>query len=188
MLKLDIPGRECFDEDTEIITRLPGVTLQLEHSLIAISKWESVYKRPFLDNDVEKTEKEVLDYIKFMSVNSNVPDEVFENIPNKYLLKIKEYINDKPTATSITESKNSRSHGGNTQKITSELIYYWMVHYGIPSDYAKWNIERLIMLIRICAEYEKEQNGKGGKKTNQADLLRQNASLNAARRAKYGNL
>lgn len=188
MLKIDVPGRECFDEETERLMQLPGVTLQLEHSLIAVSRWESIHKKPFLDNDIQKTEKEVTDYIRCMSLNSNVPDDVFENLPNDVLLKIQEYINDKPTATVISEPKNAKGRSGSTQKITSELVYYWMVYYNIPAEYAKWNIERLLMLIRICAEYEKEHNGKGNKKTNQSDILRQNASLNAARRAKYGNL
>ena len=35
-------------------------------------------------------------------------------------------------------------------KITSEEIYYWMIESGVPFECEKWNINRLLTLIRIC--------------------------------------
>lgn len=50
MLSLKIPPRENTIEtpDGEILfVNTKGGTLNLEHSLISLSKWESKYKKPF---------------------------------------------------------------------------------------------------------------------------------------------
>lgn len=47
MLKLIIPGDEYFDEEKQEFLFFEETTLFLEHSLIAISKWEQIYKNRF---------------------------------------------------------------------------------------------------------------------------------------------
>ena len=55
MLEIKIPESESFDNEKQEFIIEKEVTLQLEHSLISISKWESKWNKPFLDNKIEKT-------------------------------------------------------------------------------------------------------------------------------------
>ena len=45
MFTLKIDDVDFFDEKTERFFTIKGQTLQLEHSLVAISKWEAKYKK-----------------------------------------------------------------------------------------------------------------------------------------------
>ena len=58
---------EYFDEKTNTFLTIPGGTIRLEHSLVAISKWEAKWKKPFLGKD-DKTKEEILDYIKCRTI------------------------------------------------------------------------------------------------------------------------
>lgn len=42
---LEIVTEEIYDETTSMI--LPGKVYHFEHSLLAISQWEMVFKKPF---------------------------------------------------------------------------------------------------------------------------------------------
>ena len=44
MLKLELPGSECYNEADNEFLYIPGQTLMLEHSLLSVSKWESKWK------------------------------------------------------------------------------------------------------------------------------------------------
>ena len=50
MLKIFVPSGELFDERTERFIAVSGRELQLEHSLVSVSKWERKWKKPFLGN------------------------------------------------------------------------------------------------------------------------------------------
>ena len=63
MLTITIKDQELFNEETNEFTTVKGQTLQLEHSLVSISKWEAKWKKAFLKKDDRSTE-EVLDYVK----------------------------------------------------------------------------------------------------------------------------
>ena len=118
MLKITIPSREAFNEQTQTFVQYNEITICLEHSLVSISKWESKWHKPFLDG--KKKTNEI---------------------------------------------------------ITSELVYYWMISYGIPMDAEKWHFNRLLTLIRIFSIKESTDN-----KMSKKDTLRHYAALNAARR------
>ena len=49
MLKITIPEMEFYDEDNNEFIMFNEQVLQLEHSLVSISKWESKWHIPFLD-------------------------------------------------------------------------------------------------------------------------------------------
>ena len=173
MLRITIPAIELWDENKEEFINTKEQTLQLEHSLVSLSKWESKWNKPFLSKDT-KTEEEELDYIKCMTITQNVDPNVYKFIPLNIREKIKEYINAPMSATWFSEDKNTKS---SSEQITSELIYYWMVAQNIPFECEKWHLNRLITLIKIC-NIKSQPPKKMGKKA----IMSRNAALNAARR------
>lgn len=173
MLRITIPATELWDENKEEFINTKEQTLQLEHSLVSLSKWESKWNKPFLSKDT-KTEEEELDYIKCMTITQNVDPNVYKFIPLNVREEIKEYINAPMSATWFSEDKNTKS---SSEQITSELIYYWMVAQNIPFECEKWHLNRLITLIKIC-NIKSQPPKKMGKKA----IMSRNAALNAARR------
>ena len=63
MLQITIPAVEQWDESAQEFVYSKAQTLQLEHSLISLSKWESKWHKPFLSK-TEKTTEETIDYIR----------------------------------------------------------------------------------------------------------------------------
>ena len=74
MLQIVIPKSERWDEEAECFVVSQERTLQLEHSLVSLSKWESKWNKPFLSNQ-EKTTEEIFDYIRCMILTKNVDDD-----------------------------------------------------------------------------------------------------------------
>lgn len=174
MLQIRVPGEEFWNEETEEFVSGPDTIISLEHSLISISKWESKWHKPYLSNK-NPTDKELYDYIKCMTINSNIDDEVYNRLTRKNIDQILNYINDPMTATTITERDGGKRRS--PEIVTSELIYYWMVAMQIPFECQKWHINRLMTLIRICGI-----KNQPDKKMSKRSTMQQNAALNAARR------
>lgn len=177
MLEIVVPEREFFDDNMQEFISTREAKLRLEHSLVSISKWESIYKKPFLTKD-EKTVGEFIEYIKCMTITQNVDPNVYYALTSENINQVAEYIEESFTATWFREQKTAPSR----QIITSELIYYWMVAYNIPWEAQKWNFSRLMTLIRIC-----NIKSQPDKKMSKRDALAQQRALNAARRAKSGS-
>ena len=180
MLEINVPAihLEFYDELKEqfINVNFKAQTLELEHSLVSISKWESHWCKPFLD--CEKTKEELTDYIRCMTINSNkVENDVYEYLPTEVINQINNYINAPMTATII--KKNGKNNG---TFITSELIYYWMVSFQIPIECEKWHLKRLMTLISICDEKNKPQ-----KKMTQQEIIARNAEINARNKARFNS-
>ena len=108
MLRVTIPAIELWDESKEEFINTKGQTLQLEHSLVSLSKWESKWCKPFISKDT-KTEEEELDYIRCMTITQNVDPDVYKFIPNDIREEIKEYINAPMTATWFNEDKKVKA-------------------------------------------------------------------------------
>lgn len=177
MLTIHIPGAEFFDEATETFVETKEQVLQLEHSLLSISKWESKWKKPFLGRD-EKTTEEQLDYIKCMTVTPNVKPETYAALTRENLEAIRDYIQDPMTATTFNERARGRS---NHHVITSEELYYQIAANQIPFEVQKWHLNRLLVLLRIFSV-----KNQPPKKMSKKAWASQQRSLNAARRAKLG--
>lgn len=177
MLSITIPAVEQWDEEKQEFITTKEQTLQLEHSLISISKWESKWKKAFLTK-TEKTYEETLDYIKCMTVTQNVNPDVYRFLTINNINEVNEYIADSMTATYFSEDK---SGGKNSETVTSELIYYWMVAFNIPPEYQKWHLNRLLTLIKVC-----NIKNSPPKKRSRREIMSQNAALNAARRKQHG--
>ena len=184
MLKITIPAQEFFDDRKQEFIYTKETTLQLEHSLVSISKWEAKWKVPFLmerDEQHRLTQEQIQDYIRCMTITQNVDPLTYYSLTNENVSEIIKYIEDKQTATwfgKLGPNKGPRD----TRPMTSERLYHLMVNYNIPFSCEKWHISRLMTLIRICQEESKKQEKKNPK---DAAIARHN--LNAARRAKHGH-
>lgn len=180
MLKITVKGKESFNEETQqfIEPTFKEITLNLEHSLISLSKWESTYHKPFLNNE-EKTVSELKEYIRCMTVSPvNVDPTVYEYLTADDYKKINDYIGNPMTATWFNNrNKKQPNNVHKNEQITSELIYYWMITCTIPFECEKWHLNRLLTLIRVC-----NIKNNPGKKMSGRELLANNAALNAARR------
>lgn len=178
MLTITIPESEQYDSVNNEFITVKKQVLQLEHSLLSVSKWESKWHKPYLSTD-DKTDEELLDYIRCMTISQNVDPKIFYSLSVDDYKKILEYMHDPMTATTISSQKDNRK---SREVITSELIYYWMTALNIPFDPCqKWHLNRLLMLIEVCGI-----KNQPPKKMSQKELARRNSSLNAARRAKHG--
>lgn len=164
---------EQWDETKQEFVPPKTQTLQLEHSLVSLSKWESKWCKSFLSNP-EKTTEETIDYIRCMTITQNVKPEVYDCMSSEHITQINAYIEAPMTATYFHENKNGK---GGRETITSELIYYWMIALNIPFECQKWHLNRLLTLIRVC-------NIKNAppKKMSKGEIMSRNAALNAARK------
>ena len=180
MLQIIVPATEyeLFDENTYefINVKTKEQVLQLEHSLISLSKWESKWCKPFLTKE-QKTKEETLDYIRCMTLNSVSPD-VYKHLTKENLEDIEKYINSPMTATTVNDGESGSKVGG--EQVTSELVYYWMVALNIPFECQKWHLNRLIMLMRVC-----NVKNKPPRKMSKREIMSRNAALNAKRRQKH---
>ena len=173
MLWITVPETEIFDDATGEFTLVKEQTLQLEHSLVSLSKWESKWHKPF-SSTVNKTQEETIDYVKCMTITQNVNPMVYCCLTPKNIQEINEYIDDPMTATTFSDDK---TRGRSREIITSEVIYYQMIALNIPFECQKWHLNRLTTLIKVCSI-----KNEPPKKMSKSAIMARNASLNAARR------
>lgn len=179
MLHITIPAMELWDERKQEFILRKEQTLQLEHSLVSLRKWESKWRKPFLSNKA-KTYEETIDYIKCMTITQNVSPETYDYLTNDNITQINDYISAPMTATTFSNEEGKR---GRRRVVTAELIYYWMIALQIPSEYQKWHLNSLLALIQVC----NIENNPKKKKQNPKDTASQYAALNAARRQKLNS-
>lgn len=175
---IHVPAQELFDDRTQTFINLKETTFKIEHSLVAIAKWESKWHVAFLDDRVKKTDEMVIDYIKCMTISQNVNPEIYDHLPSSVIHEINEYIGDPMTATTFMSFGDDKGSG---EFVTNELVYYWMIAQNIPLECEKWHFNRLMTLIRVCSE-----KNKPSKKMNRKDILSQNRALNEARKKAMG--
>mgnify|MGYP003301929323 CR=1 FL=1 len=179
MLTITVPASERWDESRNEFVYSDKQVLNLEHSLVSISEWESKWHKPFLSN-TNKTMDETVDYIRCMTLNrSEVKnDAVYGCLSPENVKEIQDYIANPMTATRIKKEV----HGNNTGELTtSELIYYWMVALQIPFECQNWPLARLMVLIRIC-----NIKNQPAKKMKPQETISRYAALNAARKKQLG--
>lgn len=180
MLKLTIEGIEMFDERTEEF--LPAgetVELWLEHSLLSLSKWESLFQKPFLSKE-QKSYRENMAYIQAMILTPEYPPDILARLTPKHLAEINAYIESAQSATTFGDlpEQKGRAKG---ETITAELIYYWMVAFNIPFETERWHLNRLFALIKVC----NIKNSKPKKRSKQ-ETARRYRELNEQRRQELG--
>ena len=173
MLTITIPDQEWFNDVTQEFVDIKGRDITLEHSLVSLSKWESLYHKPFLTKE-EKTRSETLNYIKCMTITQNVSDTMYKAIDAQTIAQVSAYIENPMTATTFTQSEQKQKV--NKDVITAEIIYYWMIALQIPMECQKWHLNRLLTLINVCNIKNQP------KKMSKGEILRRNRALNAQRR------
>lgn len=173
--KIIIPARDdLFNPETNTFYEMKEQTLILEHSLISLSKWERIIKKPFLSTE-EKTAEEWLFYIKCMTLNA-VNEMAYNCLTTEMFQEIMDYIGDPMTATTFGMLKQQP---GRREVITSEIIYYYMFSFGIPIELEKWHLNNLMALIRVFSI----KNGDQPKMSSREAGLYQR-QVNEMRRAK----
>lgn len=177
MLQIEVPiNPEGWDEENERFIEANTQTLCLEHSLVAISNWESKWKKPFFSKE-DKTDEQTMDYIKCMTLTENVDPDVYNHLTKENCDAIYKYLNDSMTATTFSKDQTGKA---SREIVTSELIYYWMIALNIPIEFQHWHIKRLLTLIQVC-----NIKNTPPKKMSRKEIASRNAAINAANRAKY---
>lgn len=177
MLRIVVPVSEGFDDETAEFVLVEEAVLELEHSLLSLSKWESKWEIPFLSSE-NKTDEQVIDYVRMMCLGEIPSEKTLSKLSAVNFMEIDRYINAKMTATTFREERKS----GRQEIVTAEVIYYWMISMGIPFECQEWHLERLLTLIRVC-------NIKNApkEKRNAAAVAAEQRALNAQRRRDLGS-
>ena len=173
MLRLTIPGVELYDEQKEEFINTKPRTLQLEHSLVSLAKWESAWNKPFLTTDT-KTHDETIDYIRCMTITQNVQPDTYRLLTSENIKQVNEYIEAPMTATVFSDQQKSNSR----DIVTAEIIYYWMISLNIPFECQKWHLNRLLTLVKVC-----NIKNQPSKKMSRRDIINRNKALNQTRKA-----
>lgn len=173
MLQITVGERELFDVSNNEFIYIKQQTLSLEHSLVSLAKWEAKWHKPFLSQE-PKTEEELIDYIRCMTITQNVNPLVYAAFTDENFKTIQAYMDDPMTATTI----NRRKKPASKEIVTAEVIYYWMIALNIPWECQKWHLNRLLMLVDVVSLKSNPE------KMSKNDILRSNRELNAARRKK----
>ena len=154
---------------------------------MSISKWESKWHEPFLDNNELSGEK-MLDYIRCMTINPQKNPKVYELLPEEKVMEIIEYMQDSSSAWVINPKKKGRKTRKSAN--TVELIYYNMIQLGIPMECEKWHFNRLMALMDFCGEQGASNPGRGGggpAKQSRREILEMYRALNEKNRKKYNS-
>jgi hypothetical protein len=177
MLTITVGATEIFDEETGTFGSHGGFELQLEHSLVSLSKWESIHEIPFLGPD-QKTPEQLISYIECMVLTENPPGNFLDALSKENIDEVQTYIDRKMTATWFSEIEPQTK---NREIITSELIYYWLTAFKIPFTCETWHLNRLFTLIRIASLKQDKP-----KKMSRAEIARRNRELNEQRKSQLG--
>lgn len=160
---------KVWDEDQEVV-------LKLEHSLLSLSKWESIHQKAFLTADA-KTPTEMIDYFECMVVSPEGCERYVSLMEPEQLDEVANYINKSLTASRVQDEKSR-----NNETVTSELIYYWLSQLRIPFHPTEtWHLSRLMMLVRIA-----NFKAQPAKKQRVGQMMSEWRAANAARKAEYG--
>ena len=190
----DLPEREFFDPvNSEFITfpaiHTDAARLQLEHSLMSVRKWESIYHKSFMTAET-LSDAEFLEYIRCMTINPQKNGNIYNVLSDYDKKRILEYMGDTKSAWVMKKQKKKEKRKKNEQ-FTCETVYYNMVQYGIPFECEKWHLNQLLALIDCFGE-----NGSGGltspgggqaKKMSEKAMLDMYRGLNEKNRKRFNS-
>lgn len=184
MFSITVPASaptEYYDERTQEFIEIEGTpefTLELEHSLASISKWESVEEKAFLGTQ-KHTAEDTMSYIKAMTITPDVPPEIYERLSPANVSDVVAYIDGNHTATMFNEIKTNTP--ASKEVITAEIIYYWMFSFNIPAEFEHWHLNKLLTLIKVTNIKNNPKKSTAAKTT-----AAQRKAINDQRRAALG--
>lgn len=179
MLRLSVDGGEWFDDVTQTFIYSKPVTVELEHSLLSLSKWESKWKKPFLSSMERQdiTDAQLLSYFDCMVINDVDEPRWVLMLSRQDTKRIIEYVGTEQTATTFHSYRPQRR---SREIVTSEMIYYWMASLNIPYSCETWHLSRLLTLIHIASI-----KGRTGEKMPARDVRQMYAEINEKRKKQY---
>jgi len=122
-------------------------TLEFEHSLVSMSKWESKHQIAFQGRQ-SKSPEQMIDYFQMMLVSRKVDPTLVYRLSPAQNDELTNYINSSRTATEVPKEKST----GIPETMTSELIYYWLTELRIPFQPTdSWHLSRTIALVQLTA-------------------------------------
>lgn len=190
MFRLTLSKTEQWDDSKkEFVYYDSEGTFDLEHSLASISKWESIWKKPFITNSEKKTKEEFISYIHCMTINQKVGEDIYYSCDDKTFLGIKpadfdalfEYVNESMTAYKRSElaEMEAKKKTRRSPALLSDKIYSYLVGLQIPFEVQYWHFSKMMALIEIVSD-----NNKPPEKNKKIQTPANYAKLNAARRAR----
>lgn len=176
-LVVQIAPVDAWDEQRELFVSSPAAELVLNHTLVSLTRWESKWNQAFLGR-TEKTEEQLIDYVKTMNSAPVPSPEVFNYLTQEQFQEIFEWMNKNPTATTVTEEGSKRPA---TETITAELIYYWISALQLPIECQNWHLQRMLTLVRIA-----NIKNSPPKKLSKGEAMAKHRALLQQRRQQYG--
>lgn len=174
MLSINLSIDDLFDEQTGGFHSIHR-TIQMEHSLKAVSKWESIWETSFLQRK-DKTSEQLFSYLQCMCLHEE-DEEYVRYFRKEHVEEISKYMERKMTAAWFPDTNK-----GTNQYITAEDFYYQMLGNGIPLECENWHLKRLLALIRTF----QERNEPPKKRTNK-EIMTEYRELNRKRREKWNS-
>lgn len=174
VITIDLGTIEYYDGVAKQFVYDEGGIVRFEYSLKVIYDWESKWRKPFLKGELN--DKELIDFYMTMAL-----DPIKEKfITYDVIEELSKYISDSHTATtfsSFEEGQNGNSIASKSKVYTAEELYALMFTANVPLEFETRNLNRLLIIMRIMSSYNAPP-----KKMSKADIYKQNASLNAARK------
>lgn len=175
MIVIDLGTIEYYDStENQFVYDECGV-VRFEYTLKVIYDWEARWKKPFLKGDL--THEELVDFYMRMALDPIKEKFITEDVMNE----LSNYISDSNTATTFSSSDNGQNGNNPFSKgkiYTAEELYALMFMSRVPLDFENRNLNRLLTILRITSSYNNPP-----KKMNKQEILRQNAEINARRKA-----
>lgn len=163
MLILTLPrARGAFDDATASWAIREEKTVHLEHSLLAMAKWEASTKDCFISSELDASRFAL--YVQCMAEEEISYDEAYELLM-LYGSEIKDYIYEQRVARKYKKASKPVNQNGAKRAPTfqpTEEIYAIMFQSGIPMQCETWHYSRLASLISYI---NKKNKGKGSKKS-----------------------
>lgn len=175
-----VPKQRLFNEQTRKFHTVNNTTLHLKHSLLSINKWEMITHRAFFyEPETLRNEEDLREYVSCMCLDQKVDPYVYYALTPKDFQTIETYMEAKMTASLISSDDKKQK----PERITSEVIYFYMTQLNIWKDCEKWHINRLLTLIEVS-------NIKlgGGRKLTKEESAKKNREIWEKNRAREAEM
>lgn len=187
-LTITLDELEMWDDSiSQFIITEPKQDVTFKYTLTVLDKWETKYRKRFIDNFKNIEEDEMLDFIIMMA------DKEFDisRLTESNFNDIIKYMESTPTATELPKTNNS-SHGKEYHRkkiFTSEIIYAMMALNHIPFNWENRNLNKLIMLLNCVGSLQeppKKMTKAEAMAEHQQQVLRNRKIMEERRRKMNG--